>query len=282
MANINIFGHLPNVNALPWGSQEDTFQSFANFCKMIEAAHREKDTDIYYDSNNVIDFIDNIDSVSDSEAYFENPKTRLRHLFFRKASDWREQSKQVGSHQYFHWSIETFTCEQLPNDTLCEIAEFLITYQSKSLLLRATNPSKARSFYAVFKDAVQSPNLPTFYEIPFVFEMQSLENWLLTNRKKRVFNYNQKHGENGVGHWNGESPLRCSQTRAHELLKTAIGDKSLTKELYNYDNEHQRYIVFKLDGDYEDRDSYHGYHVDNENEVDASIRTLLMERLGQG
>lgn len=278
MASINIFGQLPDIHTFPWSSQEEALHSFTNFCKMIEASHREKDVNIYYDSLNAQHFLDEIDLISDTETYFENPKNRLR-LLFRSANNWRDQSKQSGAYHYFIWDIGSFSCTQLLHDTLCETVEFLINYQSKILIVFAKSPSGARDFFAVFKDAPHSPNLPTFYQIPFIFEIEILENWLASNRKKRVFNLNPKHGENGIGNHQEGSPLRCNRQRAGELLNTAIGNKAITRELYNYDLEHQRYIVFKLDGSSNDADSYHGYHIDNENEIDVSIRTLLEEKL---
>lgn len=84
--------------------------------------------------------------------------------------------------------------------------------------------------------------------------------WISTQRI-RTFNLNPKHGENGQGNQLNASPLLCSKREAQMLLKTAIPcflDRE--KNMYNFDEEKNTYIIFFYEGD-NAQNQWHGFHV---------------------
>ena len=78
---------------------------------------------------------------------------------------------------------------------------------------------------------------------------ESWNTWLAENKIKRIFNKNNKHGENGTGAHksHGGNPvaiLYCSIDEAQELLDAAINSPNPNdKRLYNFDEERDRKSV---------------------------------------
>lgn len=119
-------------------------------------------------------------------------------------------------------------------------------------------------------------------QIPNVFE------WLSENRiPPRVYNWNEKHGENGVGaHKSNKgddvSVLLCSREHARELMRKAIGNREFDV-LYCFDPQHGKFMEYKQDTELTDKDgnvvsrSYHSFHIDDEGRVPKEIK----ERMGQ-
>lgn len=86
-----------------------------------------------------------------------------------------------------------------------------------------------------------------------------MHEWFSNNRKpKRIYNYNPKHGENGVGNRKDESPLLCSRQEAETLLPNAVGT-SVDAALFYYDKKHGHYIEFKNENTA--INSYHAFHI---------------------
>lgn len=131
------------------------------------------------------------------------------------------------------------------------------------------------------------------------FEIESLRlhiknffEWEVINHKPvRIYNHNEKHGENGTGahpsHKGEEvSVLLCSQKRASELLQYAIGMDSFDT-LYYFDEEHDKFIEFKAETksinlpEGASSRKYHSYHIKDTNrvpkEVADKIRTILKD-----
>ena len=162
--------------------------------------------------------------------------------------------------------------------TFTEIVERLSIHLNDKLLLidhLATHNNKM--YIDIIKGDHIDSDVPTVLRFDTVSEVKLLESWISKKRIPRVFNLNPKHGENGthVIANKGEKVemLRCSRHEATNLLTIAKGDKRLTKELYAFDTNHNKFIVFKDENT--PNNSYHGYHVDNENEVPKKIRDIL-------
>ncbi|MBW1616383.1 MAG: hypothetical protein JRJ49_07610, partial [Deltaproteobacteria bacterium] len=108
--------------------------------------------------------------------------------------------------------------------------------------------------------------------IPNIKNEKELTSWFAANRiPKRKFNKFKKHGEKGKGNFPNASPLLCSAKQAQQLLHKAAGER--IEELFNYDAEFDKVIVFKS----ENRDAvYHGFHMDkNSEEIPNKIKKLL-------
>ncbi len=113
-------------------------------------------------------------------------------------------------------------------------------------------------------------------------EIKSLIEWIIANIPKRKFNLSAKHGENGAGHWKGESPLLCSFIDAQNFLDNAIPDfNKSAKQLYNFDDRHKTFIEFYYEGDNPQR-QWHGFHIKKEeweNRIPKSIRNYFKNKL---
>jgi len=94
---------------------------------------------------------------------------------------------------------------------------------------------------------------------------------------ERIFKHNPKHDRVRPLYNKGEvvSILECSFENADKLLRSAIGESTANdRKLYNYDNENEKFIIFYK----HDKNEYHGYHVDNEDEIPAKIRIELLAK----
>ncbi|MBI5913874.1 MAG: hypothetical protein HY842_00725 [Bacteroidetes bacterium] len=277
MALLQIFTQLPNLEErLPWETKDTCLQSLASFCAMTDMAHMERDSEVFYDAENVETFFNQTATLFEEMEYFRTPKMRLYEAF-SDALDWRTVSTHIPECAYILWDLENGKVEFLYSHTLCEIAERILSNHQNCLLILTTSTEMTRGFFPVFKDAIHIEDLPRFVHIPFAENLDSLEQWLSKNRESRLFNLSPKHGENGQGHWQDASPLLCDRQRAQELLGNAIGDKRLTPELYNFDEQHDCCIVFKYEND-TPQNQYHGYHVSIESIAYKSLRELLQKR----
>lgn len=57
------------------------------------------------------------------------------------------------------------------------------------------------------------------------------------------------------------------------MIQIDLGDDN---KLYNYDKKNKKYIIFQDDETQEN--SYHGYHVKNDNEVPVEIKRILKKQ----
>ena len=106
--------------------------------------------------------------------------------------------------------------------------------------------------------------------------------WLSNHHKPlRVYEWNEKHGENGTGAHKGNkgdevSLLLCSVSHAEELLPKAIGEP-MYDTLYCFDTEHDKYMEFQagckyahLQPDAVER-PYHSYHINDNSRVPKRV-----------
>jgi len=246
-----------------------------NYQKMIEIVEREKGAKIIYDAENIKEFQQQMNGLDDEFM-------SLQYAFYTllsNAENFRDKSKQATNCLYFIWDLNQFTGIQIsgPISTLAEIAEEKRQDENKKLVLMHNDSIHLnRSIIPIIKDGY-GDRCPFFICIQHVKNSTELENWISQNRQPRLFNLNPKHGENGKGAKanKGEevSVLLCNKKHAQELLDTAVGDKRISKKLFNFDNEHQKIIVFEDENT--PNNTYHGYHVDNENEVPQNLQKYL-------
>lgn len=116
--------------------------------------------------------------------------------------------------------------------------------------------------------------------IPDVFE------WLSYNRiPLRRYNWNEKHGENGVGahklnKGDEVSVLLCSREHARELMHKAIGNYTFDV-LFCFDPQHGKYMEYRQDTVLTDKDnnivarSYHSFHINDENRIPKEVKDRM-------
>jgi hypothetical protein len=237
---------------------------------MLEITYREKNTNVFYSTTNIEQFL----STFDGDIYLQTLKGKLQEML-TGADDWETRSLQKNTHSYFIWSLNDSKVYQIINHTLAEIAESTQNQSDNRFVLIDHEATHLTTYIYIFKDSLTKEFEPFFIKISSTVSRESLEEWLINNRQQRVFNLNPKHGENGMGgHKSNKGEkvalLLCSRERAQELLNNAKGDKRKNKELYIFDDQHKRFLIFKDDNT--EINSYHGYHLDSENEIPAKIR----------
>ena len=184
---------------------------------------------------------------------------------------------------YTIWAIPNRETKELhAPHTFSEIVERQISNTTDKFVLIDQNAThNDNTFVVMIRGLMTHLEIPVFIKFDSVNDVQILEKWFLENRQPRIFNLNPKHGENGTGARpnKGEtvSLLRCNRSEAAELLNSAKGDKRLSKELFAYDAIHSRFIIFKDENTA--INSYHGYHVDDENEIPLKVRNILRPKL---
>ncbi len=115
-----------------------------------------------------------------------------------------------------------------------------------------------------------------------IFESNDKNNiwkYICENLPKRNYNFSKKHGNNitKASSPNGlkASQLLCSDEEAQKLLHTAIFDVNQKgRFLYNFDKQHQTFILFPYEGD-NPQNNYHAFHIEKSEwnkEVPLSIR----------
>jgi len=249
-----------------------------NYQKMIEIVEREKGAKIIYDAENIKQFQQQLNGL-DKEFI------SLQYAFYillSNAENFRDYSKTATNCLYFIWDFNQFTGIQISGEisTLAEIAEEKQQDENKKwVLIHHDGIHLNRSIIPIIKNGF-GEKCPIFICIQHVKNSTELENWMIQNRQPRLFNLNPKHGENSKGAKanKGEkvSVLLCNKQYAQELLNSAIGDKRISKKLFNFDNEFQKYIVFEDENT--PNNTYHAYHIDNENKVPQNIQRLLKMR----
>lgn len=109
--------------------------------------------------------------------------------------------------------------------------------------------------------------------------IEQIENWLQKNRRPmRVYNWNPKHGENGIGAYKEHKNdpvaiLYCSIAHATELLHKAKGEDNEIGPLYVWDDDYNRYMEFKRESKFST--TFHSYHLEDGDRKIPAIRKLL-------
>lgn len=251
-------------------------QFIIEFEHLVESAYSEKSTSVWYDCENINDFLSNFEGLHDE--YLTNLTVRLRNLL-TNALDWRNEQQHTLDNRYFLWDLMNEQVVPLYHrpHTLSEIAERTMRMvENKHVLINVQALNINRKVLAIIKDNWRDSVLPKLIIIPFVSNAEKLDEWFKSNRQKRIFHLH-KHGEYGehVQQNKGEevSPLLCGKEDAQRLLENAIGDQRISKKLYAFDENHQKYIVFEDENTLEN--SYHGYHIDDEYKIPENIRKKI-------
>lgn len=144
----------------------------------------------------------------------------------------------------------------------------LIKHSQKASLISLTQQSGLRSFLKI-------RSTDDFYpvRVNVVNNENEIIRWYNLTGNRRIFHYSPKHGENGVGHWNGASPLLSSREHAQTMLELAIADFSVKNRFFTFDDAFETYIEYFYEGD-NTKKQWHAFHLSNNqwNRVPNSIR----------
>ena len=106
----------------------------------------------------------------------------------------------------------------------------------------------------------------TICSLPLLRSVKELHAWFSEYRiPLRQFKYCRKHGANGQGGWSlpdgsHTALLDCSCNHAQEVLYKAVGDPSVSQDLWYYDAEYNKVLYFEYQNK-SPQNEYHGYHL---------------------
>jgi len=272
MSAVNLFLQFPVSNPIEilWSLSNEPFQSeeglqniIANKISEIDSLYIENYTG-FYDSENLNNFLEHFHTLED--LYPLQP-TQLLLDTIKDWEDWRSNpvQKNDANIQLFNFPIQ--------NHTISEIAQRKLKQGGDKFALLNNS---ALSFQTEFI-TVNISNRPNI-EIPNLKNTQELQLWFSTNRiPHRNFHVIEKHPIKDLPPrmWHGKfaSYLHCSELKATELLRTAIGETKY--ELFANDKDQNEYIVYKYEN-VENQNLYHGYHVPKDSdEVPEGIKRKL-------
>jgi hypothetical protein len=212
--------------------------------KIIDLAYRHKAT-VFYSDQQIQQFVGNC---GDLDEGFSQSFGNLLDVVLDNA---------VGrSGSCRHFFEVCFSGENTSLRHVSDLAMAIVGPHSKNALISVT-----KSEYPPLL-AIKSSAEFEAVKVDVLNDMDGLLAWAQGNSDKRIFNVSAKHGENGRGHWRGESPLLCNAADAQQLLNTAVPDfTERDKRLFNFDINHQTFIEFFYEGDTPQR-QWHGFHVD--------------------
>lgn len=235
--------------------------------RMEQRGHAEHYS-LYYDSKNIKNFLYPVRQLEKSYPSVEITLLNSLHSF---AEDWRDES--------FQDECVNYKLYQTPvsDDSFCEICER--KYQSN---IRHSNSTYAIINHSALQDTPTVNMNRDLHSIDIpVLEatIDRIESWLQVNRRPlRVYHWNRKHGENGIGAFKGHKNdsvaiLYCSIDHATKLLHKALGEDNEFGPLYAWDEEFKRYMEFKRESKHSN--AFHSYHLEEGDRKIPRIKKLL-------
>lgn len=193
-------------------------------------------------------------------------RARQLRTILKGVENWRENRKSTEDKEYIVHH------ETIKDDIRTEIAERELANFADSFLIASTVVDRdGEKWNLRINDTSVSVEALRMF-IPQVFD------WFSEHHKpRRVYEWNEKHGENGkFAHSDNKgdevSVLLCSKSHAAEMLNGAIGEP-MYDCLYCFDAEYGKYMEYKagckygnLPCDAKER-TYHSYHIDDEHQI---------------
>ena len=228
-----------------WGLYaEDSKNYLPEIYRIVELAYQHKAT-VLYSGQQIQEFIQNCDDLDDN--FLESHGNKLSVVL--------QNAVKQSNHRYFFEIC--FSEENTSLHHVSDPAISIIGTYSKNALISISKHQ--------YQPLLAIKSVEEFEVVSFkvLNEPNDLLKWVQENSNSRTFNLSPKHGENGRGQWNGESPLLCSALDAQFLLNTAIPDfNEKDKRLFNFDENHQTFIEFFYEGD-NPQNQWHGFHVNS-------------------
>ena len=264
---------------IPGDSQAIEDNIYALF-KSLNCFNYHVEPIVYYSGAGLASLIDNfelLDSISDYSL--TNPIAQLRTLLEEiEAIDWNFEKKQRDDHCYYLMLGGGAINHYINRTTIAEATEFGFLGADVAIInFISSEFNQSNPIFITRSKIPPPPNIQTF-GFSVLTTKSTILDFVRANRKNRIYNWNQKHGEYGKGMISNKkedvSPLEGSREEAEALLNLAIGSRK-TDELYAYDKSKHKFMVFK--DEYTAVNSYHSYHPINQNEIAADIQKFLLE-----
>lgn len=223
---------------------------------------------MYYDSKNIRNFLY---PVFELEEYYPNVELTLLNSLQNFAEDWREEKCQDININYKLFS------KSVVDDSFCEVCER--DHQNSNIEGNSTFAIINHNSLQITEVAKMTRDNKNI-DIPVLNNtIEDVEKWLRENRRPfRVYNWNEKHGENGRGAHKSHNGfpvavLKCSREHAAEVLKLAIGEDANNGPLYAWDADFNSYMEFKREAP--NSVCFHSYHLKNDDPKISKIKKLL-------
>lgn len=168
-----------------------------------------------------------------------------------------------GDTRYFYWDLDTISTNEISNSVLAAAAECEFSTDERLLIINlSVSEFCRRNIIPVIRDFHQQIT-PVLVNLDWMIDATNIQARTMALRGNRPFFLSPKHGENGVGNWQGESVLYCSAGEAANYLNLGLG---LIGEdcVYYYDEPRGIFLKFRTGGDVPG--AYHGFHIEVQDE----------------
>lgn len=232
--------------------------------------YKDEECNLIYDSKNIEAFAFVLRILPEC---YPNAERALR-LCLRNVENWRKN--RVSSED----DIYVLNRAEIKDEMRTEIAERMEVNPDNEYLITIYYPVFKAKKWNLKKDDKTYSIESSPMSIKAVFD------WLSKHRHpKRVYNWNEKHGEFGKGahpdnKGNLVSVLMGSREEAAEIMPKAIGIPYYD-EIYCFDNKYKKYMEYKAECKYSnlqpDNDirKYHSYHIDDDSQVPKRVKEKL-------
>lgn len=250
-----------------------------NLIESLNCFNFHTEPTIYYTGEGITRLFENLTELSSFSDYaLTNPIQQLRNILNEiNSENWDLQKNQRTDYVYYFQSCGGATTYNVNTTSIAEATEY--KYENKEvgiLNLTSSQFNETNPIHISRSNINLPPDIQTFAIRVFTLKQEAVS-YITEYRKERNYNWNPKHGENGKGMISNKdedvSPLECSKEIAAELLNVAVSCKG-TDELYAYDIDREKFMVFKSDNT--PNNSYHSYHPIKQNEVPPEVREFLL------
>lgn len=238
-------------------------QSFVDF-------YDDEECEMIYDGKNASAFIYPLNILHD---YYPS-RTREFRLALKKLENWRRNRESSLTDNYIINGMI------IRDELRSEIVSRLIRNPNDSYILIVHIPNYTAKEW-------QLPKEEKIYKIKSIpLSIIEAFNWISHHRSlERCYNWNPKHGENGVGahsdhNGNNISVLYCSREHAAELMQKAIGVPNYDT-LYCYDAENSMYMEYRAECKFEHLPpnttirQYHSFHLTNDTSIPNRVKKKI-------
>lgn len=259
-----------NITSADWSSQvmfvDKTINEHIKNISTFVSFFENEGCEVVYDSKNIKAYLFPIRTLP--ECY--PSRERLLMISLKRLADWRNQRESDPKEEYLLNSVS------IKDEIRTEFAHRKGNNTSDSFVVTFMSDGFKNTVWELTKNG----NLQKIEGVPM--SVLDVFNWLSKHHKpERIYNWNQKHGENGKGAHpdnKGEkvSLLECSREHAADLLHKAIGEPNWDT-LYCYDDEVSKYMEYKAECKFEKltqnatQRSYHSFHIDETQKIPESV-----------
>jgi hypothetical protein len=156
---------------------------------------------VYYSAKGLTDLINNFNLLESYSDYFlTNPIDRLRTVLNEiDAVDWNLKPKQRNDYSYYFLSGGGALTHYVNNSSVAEATECRYSDACVALLNLINSEFNETNPLHVSRSSISPPPNIQTVGIEVIKTKSEIIGFVNKNRKKRTYNWNPKHGENGKG-----------------------------------------------------------------------------------